>query len=163
VIHPRDCQEETPFAELKYPVPGTRDPCLKQVREYASLTSERRLFAAVKGAPMSKAAECCEEVTMATFVKVAKAADVEPACGKALKSMASALFNVEGTLYAIDDTCTHRGGPLSEGELNGNEVSCPWHGARFDVTSGSELSPPAPNGVARYSVRVDGEDVAVEV
>jgi nitrite reductase/ring-hydroxylating ferredoxin subunit len=114
---------------------------------------------------MSKAAECCEEVTMATFVKVAKAADVEPGCGKSFEVNGKriALFNVEGTLYAIDDTCTHRGGPLSEGELNGNEVSCPWHGARFDVTSGSELSPPAPNGVTRYSVRVDGEDVAVEV
>ena len=74
-----------------------------------------------------------------------------------------ALFNVDGAFYAIDDTCTHRGGPLSEGELNGNEVSCPLHGARFDVTSGAELSPPAPRGVARYNVRVDGEDVAIEV
>jgi nitrite reductase/ring-hydroxylating ferredoxin subunit len=98
---------------------------------------------------------------MATFVKIAKAADVEPGCGKSFEVNGKriALFNVEGTLYAIDDTCTHRGGPLSEGELNDNEVSCP----RFDVTSGSELSPHAPRGVARYSVRVDGEDVAVEV
>ena len=102
---------------------------------------------------------------MATFVKIAKAADVEPGCGKSFEVNGKriGLFNVEGTLYAIDDTCTHRGGPLSEGELNGNQVSCPWHGARFDVTSGSELSPPATRGVARYSIRVDGEDVAVEV
>jgi nitrite reductase (NADH) small subunit len=80
---------------------------------------------------------------MATFLKVAKAADVEPGCGKSFEVNGKriALFNVEGALYAIDDTCTHRGGPLSEGELNGNEVSCPWHGARFDVTSGAEFRP----------------------
>ena len=102
---------------------------------------------------------------MATFVKVAKAADVEPGCGKSFEVNGKriALFTVEGTLYAIYDTCTHRSGPLSEGELNGNEVSCPWHGARFDVTSGAELGPPAPRGVARYDVRIDGEDVTVEL
>ena len=62
---------------------------------------------------------------MATFVKIAKTAEVEPGCGKSFKVNGKriALFNVEGTLYAIDDTWTHLGGPLSEGELDGNEVS----------------------------------------
>jgi nitrite reductase (NADH) small subunit len=77
---------------------------------------------------------------MAAFVKVAKAADVEPGCGKSFEVNGKriALFNVEGTLYAIADTCTHRAGPLSEGELNGNEVSCPWHGARFAAARDGE-------------------------
>jgi nitrite reductase/ring-hydroxylating ferredoxin subunit len=74
-----------------------------------------------------------------------------------------ALFNVEGSFYAIDDTCTHRGGPLSEGSLDGKEVTCPWHGAIYDVITGEVLSPPAPKGVARYNVRVEGTDIEVEV
>ena len=66
---------------------------------------------------------------MATFVKIAKAADLEPGCGKSFEVNGKriALFNVEVALYAIDDTCTHRGGPLSQGELNGN-VRCPARG-----------------------------------
>ena len=67
------------------------------------------------------------------------------------------------TFYAIDDTCTHRGGPLSEGMVMGAEVTCPWHGAVFDVTSGAVLGAPAPRGVARYAVRVEGEDIKVEL
>ena len=74
-----------------------------------------------------------------------------------------ALFNLEGTFYAIDDTCTHRGGPLSEGEVSGEEVTCPWHGAIYNIKTGAVLGPPAPRGVARYAVRVQGADVEVEV
>ena len=74
-----------------------------------------------------------------------------------------ALFNIGGTYYAIDDTCTHRGGPLSEGEVEGTTVTCPWHGASYDVTTGKVLGPPAPAGVARYNVQVDGSDIKVEV
>jgi nitrite reductase/ring-hydroxylating ferredoxin subunit len=55
------------------------------------------------------------------------------------------------------------GGPLCEGELEGIEVTCPWHGAVFDVTTGQVLGPPAPESVARYSVRVEGSDIEVEV
>jgi nitrite reductase/ring-hydroxylating ferredoxin subunit len=73
-----------------------------------------------------------------------------------------ALFNLNGTYHAIDDTCPHRGGPLSEGEVEGNEVTCPWHGARFDVTTGAHLCPPAQSGVAAYKVQVVGDEVQVE-
>jgi nitrite reductase/ring-hydroxylating ferredoxin subunit len=73
------------------------------------------------------------------------------------------VFNVAGTLHAIEDTCTHRGGPLSEGEFRGTEVVCPWHGARFDVTTGAHLSPPAPSGVASYKVQVVGDEIQVDV
>src|SRR5947199_6846562 len=74
-----------------------------------------------------------------------------------------ALFNVGGSFHAIDNTCTHVGGPLCEGELAGTEVSCPWHGAVFDVTSGQVLGPPAPESVARYNVRVEGSDIEIEI
>src|SRR5438094_662966 len=74
-----------------------------------------------------------------------------------------ALFNLEGSFYAIDDTCTHRGGPLSEGEVSGEEVTCPWHGAVYNIKTGAVLGPPAPRGVASYPVRVQGAGVEVEV
>jgi nitrite reductase/ring-hydroxylating ferredoxin subunit len=74
-----------------------------------------------------------------------------------------ALFNVDGSIYAIDDTCTHLGGPLSEGTLDGKDVTCPWHGAMFDVTSGNVLSPPAPGPVQRYNVRIEGGEIEVEL
>jgi nitrite reductase (NADH) small subunit len=102
---------------------------------------------------------------MAAFVKVAKTGDVAPGQGRMVEVSGKkiALFNVEGTYHAIDDTCTHRGGPLSEGELRGKEVTCPWHGAVYDVTTGAVLGPPAPKGVSRYNVRVSGENIEVEV
>ena len=102
---------------------------------------------------------------MAGFVKAAKTDEIAAGQGKMVEVSGKkiALFNVEGSFYAIDDTCTHRGGPLSEGSLDGKEVTCPWHGAIYDVTSGEVLSPPAPQGVARYDVRVEGGDIEVEV
>ena len=102
---------------------------------------------------------------MAAFVKVAKTEDVAPGQGKMVEVSGKkiALFKVEGTYYAIDDTCTHQGGPLSEGELSGKKVTCPWHGAVFDVTTGEVLGPPAPTGVSRYNVRVSGANIEVDV
>ena len=74
-----------------------------------------------------------------------------------------ALFNVDGTFYAINDTCSHRGGPLGEGELHGAIVTCPWHGATFDVQTGAVTGPPARASVRSFRVRVDGNDVLVEM
>lgn len=102
---------------------------------------------------------------MAEFVKVARVGEIAPGEGKAVDAEGKriALFNVDGAFHAIDDTCTHRGGPLSEGMVVGREVTCPWHGAVFDVTSGAVLAMPAPRHVARYDVRVNGEDIEVEL
>jgi nitrite reductase/ring-hydroxylating ferredoxin subunit len=98
------------------------------------------------------------------FTKVAKTGDVADGHGKCVvvggKNVA--LFNVGGTFYAIDDTCPHKGGPLSEGTLNGNNVTCPWHGACFDVTTGAHLSGPGASGVNHYNVRVEGDDIEVD-
>ena len=102
---------------------------------------------------------------MGEFVKVAAAAEIPPGKARAVDAGRKriALFNVDGTFHAIDDTCTHRGGPLSEGTVEGTEVTCPWHGAVFDVTSGTVLGAPAPRNVDHYDVRVSGEDIEVEL
>jgi 3-phenylpropionate/trans-cinnamate dioxygenase ferredoxin subunit len=64
------------------------------------------------------------------------------------------VFNIAGDFYAIADLCTHDEGPLEEGELEGFEVACPRHGARFDVRSGEALTLPAVEGIPAYPVRV---------
>jgi nitrite reductase (NADH) small subunit len=74
-----------------------------------------------------------------------------------------AIFNVDGRFYAIDDTCSHRGGPLSEGELEGEVVTCPWHRSAFNVTTGAVLSAPAREGVRHYAVRDSGRELSVEI
>ena len=80
---------------------------------------------------------------MSRLVKIAETKEVAPGTGKvvAAEGDSIALFNVAGTLYAIDNTCTHMGGPLEEGELAGEVVTCPWHGAQFKaLTRGSSFS-----------------------
>lgn len=74
-----------------------------------------------------------------------------------------ALFNVDGTCHAIGDTCTHRGGPLSEGTLEGTTVTCPWHRGKFDVTTGKAIAPPARIDVQHYRVEVDADDIKIEI
>jgi nitrite reductase/ring-hydroxylating ferredoxin subunit len=102
---------------------------------------------------------------MPGFVRVARASDIAP--GHALLVEVSgkriAVFNIDGQFFALDNTCTHRGGPLAEGEVSGHEVTCPWHGAKFDVRTGNVVGPPARQAVARYNTRVSGPDVEVEV
>jgi 3-phenylpropionate/trans-cinnamate dioxygenase ferredoxin component len=102
---------------------------------------------------------------MAGFVKVASTEDVPPGQGRMVEVSGKkiAIFNLEGAYYAIDDTCTHQGGPLSEGELAGKQVTCPWHGAIFDVTTGEVLGPPAQKSVSRYNLRVSGSSIEIEV
>ena len=102
---------------------------------------------------------------MADFVKVAKTNEIEPGQVRLgdVKGKAIALFNVDGQFFALDNTCTHSGGPLAEGEISGHEVTCPWHGAIFDIRTGVVVGPPAPRAVACYGVRVTGTDVEVEV
>ena len=60
-----------------------------------------------------------------------------------------AIFNLGGKYYAIEDRCSHRGGPLSEGMLAEDEVICPWHGSRFNAKTGAVLMPPAQRNVRR--------------
>ncbi len=74
-----------------------------------------------------------------------------------------ALCNAGGSFYAIDDVCTHDGGALDQGELQGEVIECPRHGARFDVVSGRVLALPAVRPLRTYRVRVENGEIAVEI
>jgi len=99
------------------------------------------------------------------FAKVASVADI-PVGGRKLVEIDGvriAIFNLDGELHAIEDVCTHDGGPLVEGEvMNEYQVQCPRHGARFDIRTGAALSMPAFEATNTYAVEVDGDDIFVE-
>ena len=99
------------------------------------------------------------------FTKAASVQEVPEGTAKQVQvgGRTLALFHVGGAYHAIDDTCPHRGASLAEGDVAGNEVTCPWHGARFDLTTGAHLCPPARNGVTAYKVQVVGDEVQIEV
>ena len=99
---------------------------------------------------------------MADFVKVAKTSEIPAGQGKCVEveGRRIAIFNVDGSYYAIDDVCQHQGGPLGEGELSGKIVTCPWHGWEYDVTNGintfdTDLKQ------EQFEVKVDGNDILV--
>jgi nitrite reductase/ring-hydroxylating ferredoxin subunit len=102
---------------------------------------------------------------MGRYVRAASVGDLAPGQAKLVEveGKSLALFNDAGTCYALDNTCTHRGGPLSEGALNGDLVTCPWHGAVFNLTTGAVVRGPATKDVACYRARVVGPDVEIEV
>jgi nitrite reductase (NADH) small subunit len=101
---------------------------------------------------------------MSSFVSVAKVNDVPPGQGKTVQVAGKniALFNVDGSFYAIDETCLHRGGPLGEGELTGHLVTCPWHGWKYDVRTGISITNPAAQ-VNCYETKVEGEDLSISL
>lgn len=77
--------------------------------------------------------------------------------GSALLVGDAAVFNVAGSFCATQAKCTHRGGPLSEGRLDGSTLTCPWHGAQFNVCTGAVLRGPATEPIKTYRVIVEGE------
>jgi 3-phenylpropionate/trans-cinnamate dioxygenase ferredoxin subunit len=100
---------------------------------------------------------------MSTSVPVAKLSEI-PNGGThrvMIGDVAVLLCNVEGAIYAIEDVCTHDGGALDQGELEGCRIMCPRHGAYFDVTTGAALTLPAILPLPTYTVRVDGDDIFV--
>ncbi|HLC86204.1 MAG TPA: nitrite reductase small subunit NirD [Candidatus Nanoarchaeia archaeon] len=72
-----------------------------------------------------------------------------------------ALFNIEGNFYVIENECRHRGGPLGEGEIHEEEVTCPWHGWVYNLKTGNCLNNPGIK-VQTYKVRVEGEKILIE-
>lgn len=102
---------------------------------------------------------------MANFVRAASLDDIPE--GRAIvvdvDGDSLALARVDGDVYCIDNICTHDGGPLGEGELDGTALECPRHGARFDVCTGRALSFPAVVPVNAYDVKIDGQDVLVDL
>jgi len=101
---------------------------------------------------------------MPEWVRVAEAADV-PAGEKLAVTVAGeeiALFNVDGTLYAIGDTCTHAEASLAEGDFYDSTVECPLHGSPFDVTTGQALGLPATGSTGKYAVKVEDGAILVD-
>ena len=101
---------------------------------------------------------------MSESIRACHLSDIPPGSGKelAVGGRVVALFNVDGTVYALDGVCPHAGGPLGEGTLDGNVVTCPWHGWQFDVTCGRHCLN-ANIQHATFPVRVDGGDVFVDI
>ncbi|HZO93992.1 MAG TPA: Rieske 2Fe-2S domain-containing protein [Candidatus Baltobacteraceae bacterium] len=96
------------------------------------------------------------------FVTVAHVGDIAPGTGKAfvVGEREIALFNVDGTFYALDNTCPHQGGPLAEGWLDGTTVTCPWHAWTFKLSDGGmTLGDFA--CVDTFEVRLNGADVEI--
>ena len=95
------------------------------------------------------------------FKKVAETSDLASGEMKlvALGQGEVLLANVDGNFFAISDSCTHMGGTLSDGDLDGEQVQCPLHGAIFNVVTGEVLNPPARQGVQAYEVRISGKDI----
>jgi len=101
---------------------------------------------------------------MPEFVKVAKKSEVPQDTGKCVevKGKEVALFKIGDKVYAIYHVCPHQGGPLAEGGLDGNVVTCPWHGWSFDVTSGECTFNPSVKQET-FAVKEEGDDILVQL
>ncbi len=102
---------------------------------------------------------------MEDFIKVAEVGDINEGGAKQidLNGTKIALFNVDNGYYAIGDTCSHEKASLSHGEIDGNVVSCPRHGARFNIKTGAVMSLPAMFPVKTHKVKVEGNDIKVSL
>ena len=102
---------------------------------------------------------------MNDFIQVARVGEI-PDPGSRLVEIDErliVLFHVSGSFYALDDVCTHDGGPLGEGTLSGFAIACPRHGAQFDIRDGRALTMPATKPTVAHEVRVEGEHVLVRL
>lgn len=97
---------------------------------------------------------------MAEYVRVAGVNEVPVGTGHVaeIEERSVAIFNIDGAFFALDNTCAHRGGPLGEGELDGEVVTCPWHSWEYNVRTGISLTTPSAS-VKTYAVKIDGDDV----
>ena len=99
---------------------------------------------------------------MPQLTKVASVTDIPVGTSKQVDvdGKPIAIFNCDGTFYAVDNTCKHRGGPLSEGSVTANVVTCPWHGWEYDIRSGECKMDPSMT-ISTYEVKIDGDDILV--
>lgn len=100
---------------------------------------------------------------MSEWTDVAAETELEPGacCRVDVDGVAIAVFNVDGRYYAIEDLCSHEAETLSNGQLNGLEITCPRHAARFSLVDGAALSPPAYEPIAVFPVRIENGRVQV--
>ena len=101
---------------------------------------------------------------MRKFVTVARLSDVPSGACRSVEvdGAGIALFNVDGVLFALDNCCPHAGGPLGEGVLSGETVTCPWHGWRINVRTGARPENPEIT-VQRYTVNIEGDEIQVDL
>ncbi|MBI2955826.1 MAG: Rieske (2Fe-2S) protein [Acidobacteria bacterium] len=99
---------------------------------------------------------------MPRFVKVVKVNEMPPGTAREFQADGKmiALYNVDGNIYATDNVCLHRGGPLGQGTLEGEVVTCPWHGWQYRVSSGEAVFNEQIK-VQTLPVKVEGEDIWV--
>jgi NAD(P)H-dependent nitrite reductase small subunit len=102
---------------------------------------------------------------MGKYVAVARLTEIPEQSAKCVEveGRKIAVFNLGGRFYALDDDCPHEQGPLSDGNIVGEEVECPWHGSRFNLKTGRVTLDPAEEDVRSYPVRVTGDSVEVEI
>ncbi|MBI2671098.1 non-heme iron oxygenase ferredoxin subunit [Candidatus Woesearchaeota archaeon] len=98
------------------------------------------------------------------FIEVAKLKDLEPGQAKHVKAnnQEIAIFNVDGNIYATTNICLHVGGPLGEGNLEGNTITCPWHGWQYDVINGQCKTIPTFK-LQTYKVKIENGKIMVDV
>lgn len=104
-------------------------------------------------------------ITMSDFVPVAKLSSLSDP-GRQLVEVDErliVLFRVGGEVFALDDVCTHDGGPLGEGELEDHTIACPRHGAKFDIRTGAALTMPATKATVAHEVKIVGDDILVRL
>ena len=101
---------------------------------------------------------------MPEFVKVASLSDLPAGSAKTVEASGRsiALYNLSGRIHATANACPHRGGPLGEGVLGGEVITCPWHAFEYEVTTGRCLTNPNLQ-IACYPVKLEGQDILVEV
>lgn len=104
-----------------------------------------------------------QAITDAGFQKIAVLAELPPNSRiiAEVDDKIVALFNINGEIYAIDDVCTHDDGPLSDGTLEGYQIACPRHGAKFDVRNGKVLTMPATRNTGSYEIKVEGQGIFI--
>ncbi len=100
---------------------------------------------------------------MSDWVDVAPVGEIPPGASRVVEAddVMIAVFNLDGRYYAIEDICTHDGGELASGAVEGEEIVCPRHGARFNIKTGEVTAPPAYEAVAVFPVRIHGGMVQV--
>jgi glycine betaine catabolism B len=98
------------------------------------------------------------------FVKAASVKDIQPSQMKEVEINGETicLANIEGKYYAIGNVCTHLGGPLAQGKLEGYEVQCPWHGSRFDIRTGKVARSPAMRSEPTYEIKVQDDNILIK-
>ncbi len=102
---------------------------------------------------------------MTEFIKVAELHEVDEGTlfSTEVDGEPICLTKIDGNVYAFTDNCTHISGPLNEGELEGCTVTCPWHGAEFDVRTGKVLRGPARQDLATYPVKIEDSGIYISV